>query len=404
MITSCSTALCRVSNEQTNTTQSIWCGFLIIPKNCKTQLTSITTKFNKGWNEGMNNKEFNREICFTCYSSWLKQTKQIREMYDDRVALDYLLAIGDYACYEIEPTDPFVQMMLMSIREQIDASQNRRAGGFNRENTAQTKAILDYYKEHPDASQDAISKALGISKGKVNKVLKDLPKDNRDIDNGNSNNNDNNNSNINNNSNDRDCDHTKTQEKIDEILANIEMYQDLIKKVQSMCLKGNNFDIIQKETKLGKGVIFDIVNHKEKYEVAIKEYRKNQTEIEIEKQRAERMKPLTKEQYERFEKWVNSKYPKDEGVGYSESFDEVMDVWNHNFNGHIMHSRVVSLDDGVPATEYYSVRDYDTYDIDLMLDIITKYQPYDNKNDIVDEIEKNNPNRSYLDLFDEEEI
>lgn len=352
----------------------------------------------------MSNKEFNREICFTCYSSWLKQAKQIREMYNDRVALDYLLAIGDYACYEAEPTDPFVQMMLMSIREQIDASQNRRAGGFNRENTAQTKAILDYYNEHPDASQDAISKALGISKGKVNKVLKDLPKDNNDIDNGNSNNNDNNNSNINNNSNDRDCDRQENDTQMNDILADIGKYKESIEKVWDMFHKGNKYDPIAKQTRFSKTLIYDIINSKDKYENAIKDYRKRQTESEQERQRIERMKPLTKAQYDRFEKWVNSKYPTDEGCSYSESFDEVMDIWNHNFNGHIMHGRVVSLDNSVPATEYYSVRDYDTYDIDLMLDIITKYKPYDNKNDIIDEIEKNNPNRPYLDLFDEEEI
>ena len=353
----------------------------------------------------MSSKEFNREICFTCYSSWLKQTKQIREMYNSDVALDYLLAIGDYACYEIEPTDPFVQMMLMSIREQIDASQNRRAGGFNRENTAQTKAILDYHKEHPEASQDTISKELGISKGKVNKVLKDLPKDNNDIDNGNSNNNDNNNSNINNNSNDRDCDHNKNDTRIYNILEDIGKHLESIEKVWDMFHKGNKYDSISKQTGFSKTAIYDIINNKDKYENAIKEYRKQQTEIAQEQHRAERMKPLTKEQYNRFEQWVNSRYPKGEGFGcYSESFDEVMDEWNHNFNGHIMHERVVNLDDGMPATEYYSVRDYDTYDIDLMLDIITKYQPYDNKNDIIDEIEKNNPNRAFLDLFDEESI
>ena len=205
----------------------------------------------------MINKEFNREICFTCYSSWLNQAKQIRELYDDTVALNYLLAIGDYACYEIETEDPFIRMMLMSIKEQIDASQNRRAGGFGRENAEQTKAILDYYKEHPGVSQDTISKALGISKGKVNKVLKSLSKDNSS----------NNNSNSNNNSSDHDRDRTNSIPKIytiDDVINDIETFKDTIEKVWSLCRKGNNFDIIASQTNFKKDLIYDIVNNEKK--------------------------------------------------------------------------------------------------------------------------------------------
>ena len=39
------------------------------------------------------------------------------------------------------------------------------------ENIEQTKLIIKYHEEHPDARQNEISKALGISKGKVNKII-----------------------------------------------------------------------------------------------------------------------------------------------------------------------------------------------------------------------------------------
>lgn len=355
----------------------------------------------------MINKEFNREICFTCYSSWLNQAKQIRELYDDTVALNYLLAIGDYACYEIETEDPFIRMMLMSIKEQIDASQNRRAGGFGRENTEQTKAILDYYKEHPGVSQDTISKALGISKGKVNKVLKSLSKDN------NSNNNSNNNDNINynNNSSDYDRDRTDSTPKnytMDDIINDIGTFKNTIEKVWSLCRKGNNFDTIASQTNFKKGLIYDIVNNEKKYRDAIREYDNKQIELKKQKEEDEFIKPLTRYQYNRFADWINSKYPDDgEWSGYGDSMQEIMDEWNHNFNGAIMQERLVS--DGMYCGYAYdTVRTYETYDIDLMLDIITKHKPNDSIDDIIDDIEENNPNNKLLDklydVFDEEEI
>ena len=355
----------------------------------------------------MINKEFNREVCFTCYSSWLNQAKQIRELYNDTVALNYLLAIGDYACYETEAEDPFVKMMLMSIKEQIDASQNRRAGGFGRENTEQTNAILDYYKEHPGASQDAISKILGISKGKVNKVLKSLSKDN----NSNSNYNDNNNINYINNSSDHDrdrIDDTSKNYTIDDVINDIETFKDTIEKVWSLCRKGNNFDIIASQTNLKKGLIYDIVNNEKKYKDAIREYDNKQIELKKQKEEDEFIKPLTRYQYNRFADWINSKYPDDgEWSGYEDSMQEIMDEWNHNFNGAIMQERLVS--DGMYCGYAYdTVRTYETYDIDLMLNIITKHKPNDSIDDIIDDIEENNPNNKssdkLYDLFDEEEI
>ena len=72
-----------------------------------------------------------------------------------------------------------------------------------------------------------------------------------------------------------------------------------------------------------------------------------------------------------------------------------------------MQERLVS--DGVYCGYTYdTVRTYETYDIDLMLDIITKHKPNDRIDDIIDDIESHNPNNKssdkLYDLFDEEEI
>ena len=87
------------------------------------------------------------------------------------------MGIIKYALYEEEPKDPMVQLFVEGLKGQIDGSQNRRARGFSNENIEQTKLIIKYHEEHPDASQNEISKALGISKGKVNKVIQEYNSD-----------------------------------------------------------------------------------------------------------------------------------------------------------------------------------------------------------------------------------
>ena len=90
--------------------------------------------------------------------------------------------------YKEEADDPVINALVSSLKNTIDANQNKRAGGFSKENTEMTEAILKYKNEHPEATQREISNAVGCSVGKVNKAL------------ANSNFNTNDNSNLNNNS------------------------------------------------------------------------------------------------------------------------------------------------------------------------------------------------------------
>lgn len=64
-----------------------------------------------------------------------------------------------------------------------------------------SKLVTDYYHDHPESGQNEIAKMTGVSKGKVNKVLKKLKEEEQssnvnchsDTDNGNDNDNDNDN-------------------------------------------------------------------------------------------------------------------------------------------------------------------------------------------------------------------
>lgn len=125
----------------------------------------------------MSKKEFDRSMCFTFFSDWERQAEKIAEMYGEDVGYRYLMGIIKYALYEEEPTDSMVQLFVEGLKGQIDGSQNRRARGFSSENIEQTKLIIKYHEEHPDASQNEISKVLGISKGKVNKVMQEYNSD-----------------------------------------------------------------------------------------------------------------------------------------------------------------------------------------------------------------------------------
>ena len=69
-------------------------------------------------------------------------------------------------------------MLMCGLKNTIDANQERRAQGFNRENTDQTDAILKYVELHPDATQREIANATNCSIGKVNKVLSNNSNDN----------------------------------------------------------------------------------------------------------------------------------------------------------------------------------------------------------------------------------
>lgn len=118
-----------------------------------------------------NNKEFNRAACFTFFESYLEQAKQIKEQFGAEAAANYLIGIADYALYAEEPTDPLAKVFVSGLKNAIDAGQEKRARGFNQENTMQTEAIKKYKLAHPSASYREIAAAVGCGKSKVGKVL-----------------------------------------------------------------------------------------------------------------------------------------------------------------------------------------------------------------------------------------
>ena len=125
----------------------------------------------------MNKKEFDRGMCFTFFSDWERQAEKVAEMYGEDMGYRYLMGIIKYALRQEESEDAVVQLLVEGLKGQMDSSQNRRSRGFGGENIEQTKQIITYYEEHPNASQNEISKELGISKGKVNKVIQEYKND-----------------------------------------------------------------------------------------------------------------------------------------------------------------------------------------------------------------------------------
>lgn len=133
-----------------------------------------------------NTKEFKRNVCFSFFESYLEQAIAIKNTMNIETAYEYLIAVIEYGLYKKEPENPLTNMLMCGLKNTIDANQERRAQGFNRENTNQTDAILKYVELHPDATQREIANATNCSVGKVNKVLSDNSNDN-----GNGNNNSN---------------------------------------------------------------------------------------------------------------------------------------------------------------------------------------------------------------------
>ena len=150
-----------------------------------------------------NQREFNRNVCFNFFESYLEQGKMIREQLGDEKCAEYFIALAEYALYQKDSEDVMIRMFITGLKNTIDAGQSKRERGFkgkhNSEDVELTKKIIEYKKEHPDESQDKIAKSCNCSKGKVNKVIKRM---NEEIDSLNNVNNVNNNSNDNLNLND----------------------------------------------------------------------------------------------------------------------------------------------------------------------------------------------------------
>lgn len=122
----------------------------------------------------MNEKVFDRSVCFTYFGNYYKQVTEIEKQFGIETAYQVERAIVEYGLFQQEITDPKIKIFVgLPTLDLIDSSQSRRAKGFG-EDKEKTKKVEDYYLEHPNASQNEISKATGVSKGKVNKVLKIL--------------------------------------------------------------------------------------------------------------------------------------------------------------------------------------------------------------------------------------
>ena len=150
-----------------------------------------------------NKREFNRNVCFNFFESYLEQGEMIREQLGDEKGVEYFIALAKYALYQEESEDAMIRMFITGLKNTIDAGQSKRERGYkgkhNSEDVELTKKIIEYKKEHPDESQDKIAKACNCSKGKVNKVIKRM---NEEVDSLNNNVNDNSNLNSNSNLND----------------------------------------------------------------------------------------------------------------------------------------------------------------------------------------------------------
>lgn len=120
-----------------------------------------------------NPKEFDRSICFTFFEDFRKTASKLERDLGKEIVADYYNAIADYSLYGVMPElTGILEYIWPTTQTTIDKSIENRARGFLRGNTEQTETILAYKQEHPDASQNEIAKATGISKGKVNKVIK----------------------------------------------------------------------------------------------------------------------------------------------------------------------------------------------------------------------------------------
>lgn len=118
-------------------------------------------------------KEFERNRCFMFFESYLESAEKFQKQFGTEVAFDYLVGVAKYALYQEESEDDLVNALISGLKNTIDAGQDKRAQGFNKEDFVQTKLVAEYHRDHPTASQRAIVDALGgaVKKTKVQKTL-----------------------------------------------------------------------------------------------------------------------------------------------------------------------------------------------------------------------------------------
>ncbi len=119
-----------------------------------------------------NTKEFDRTLCFSFYRSYLEQGELIREQLGDTECAKYFIALIRYGLFREEPSDIKTNMLMAGLKNTIDAGQEKRRRGFEKENTKMSEKILEYKEQNPNSTQREIADACDCSLGKVNKTLK----------------------------------------------------------------------------------------------------------------------------------------------------------------------------------------------------------------------------------------
>lgn len=118
----------------------------------------------------MEEKIFNRSVCFSFFESYLDQAKQVKEQLGPEMCAEYLIAVAEYGLYQKESENPMIKMLVSGLKNVIDAGQEKRAKAFG--NSEIYEEIIQYKKDHPDASLREIGEALGCSKNTVDRALK----------------------------------------------------------------------------------------------------------------------------------------------------------------------------------------------------------------------------------------
>lgn len=187
----------------------------------------------------MNNKEFDRSVCFQFYESYLEQAELVKEQLGPEMCAEYFIALARYGLYQEESSNPMIKMLVSGLKNTIDAGQSKREKAFNGENKELTKQIIDYKENNPNATQREIADVCKCSVGKVNKAL-----------NSNTNNNINNNSNTNSNNNSVNVNVNKEEARVIEDLTETEA-EEIIKKIK----RKEKYVDIQKEYNLEYGSV-----------------------------------------------------------------------------------------------------------------------------------------------------
>lgn len=130
-----------------------------------------------------NKKPFDRSKRFTIYGSWMENFNRLKKFASDKPYPPYALfeAIAGYAMYGIEPDfsefdNELLQEMLcqvfIAMKPNIDTSiKNSKANFADEERNERELMVVNYKKDHPEASVREIEEATGIPKTTVARIL-----------------------------------------------------------------------------------------------------------------------------------------------------------------------------------------------------------------------------------------